>query len=186
MSQREQLKAERRRQLLDAGARLMSERGFRGVRLEDLGAAVGVSGPAVYRHFPSKEALLVELLSDVSERLLADASATVDRLAPEQALERLLDLHVDFALAHPHVIRLQDQDLHHLPADAEHRIRKTQRRYVEIWVETLCAVRPGRPDDDARTAAHAVFGLVNSTPHSDRGARTRSVLRRMALAALTS
>jgi AcrR family transcriptional regulator len=53
-TRREQLKAERRSQLMDAGARLIAERGFLGVRLDDLGAAVGISGPAVYRLFPNK------------------------------------------------------------------------------------------------------------------------------------
>ena len=55
-------KSDRRDQLLAAAERLIAERGFLGVRLEDIGAAVGISGPAIYRHFPNKEALLVELL----------------------------------------------------------------------------------------------------------------------------
>ena len=59
---REVKKAERRAELLAAAATLFADRGFAGVRLEDLGAAVGISGPAVYRHFPNKEAVLVELL----------------------------------------------------------------------------------------------------------------------------
>lgn len=67
---REQRKAERRQQLLDAAASLFAERGFTSVRLEDLGAAVGISGPAVYRHFPNKEAVLVELMVGISEYLL--------------------------------------------------------------------------------------------------------------------
>ncbi|WP_319950180.1 helix-turn-helix domain-containing protein, partial [Klebsiella pneumoniae] len=76
-TRREQLKAQRRQQLLEAGARLIADRGFPGVRLDDLGAAAGISGPAVYRHFPSKEALLVELLVGVSQRLLAGGEAVV-------------------------------------------------------------------------------------------------------------
>jgi AcrR family transcriptional regulator len=59
----------RRAQLLAVTARLFAERGFHGVSIEDIGAAAGISGPGVYRHFPSKDALLAELLVDVSERL---------------------------------------------------------------------------------------------------------------------
>ncbi|WP_280231320.1 TetR/AcrR family transcriptional regulator, partial [Nocardia cyriacigeorgica] len=77
LTRREQQKAERRRQLLDAGARLIADRGFLGMRLDDLGAAVGISGPAVYRHFPNKEALLVELLVGVSRRLFEGGEAVV-------------------------------------------------------------------------------------------------------------
>ena len=58
-------------QLIAAAERLVAERGYLAVRLEDIGAAAGVSGPAIYRHFPNKEALLVELLVGISTRLLA-------------------------------------------------------------------------------------------------------------------
>src|SRR5260370_36615850 len=61
-TRRSRAKSDRRSQLIAAAERLVAERGFLAVRLEDIGAAVGVSGPAIYRHFPNKEALLVELL----------------------------------------------------------------------------------------------------------------------------
>ncbi|MGZ4558245.1 MAG: TetR/AcrR family transcriptional regulator, partial [Mycobacteriaceae bacterium] len=60
----------RREQLLDVAAGLMAERGFHGVSINDLGAAAGVSGPAVYRHFSSKQAILGEMLIGISQRLL--------------------------------------------------------------------------------------------------------------------
>ena len=60
-TRRSRQKSDRRSQLLSAAAHLMAERGFLAVRLEDIGSAAGVSGPAIYRHFP-KEAMLVELL----------------------------------------------------------------------------------------------------------------------------
>ena len=70
---RSKAKSDRRDKLIAAAERLVAERGFLAVRLEDIGAAAGVSGPAIYRHFPNKEALLVELLVGISTRLLAGA-----------------------------------------------------------------------------------------------------------------
>ncbi|MFI5952676.1 TetR/AcrR family transcriptional regulator [Cryptosporangium sp. NPDC051539] len=184
MGVRSAQKADRRRQLVRAGAVLIAERGFTGVRLEDLGAAVGISGPAVYRHFPNKEALLVELLVGISDRLLRGGHAVVVAApSPEAALRGLVDFHLDFALAEPELIRIHDRDLASLPADALHRVRQTQRTYVELWVAVLRGVRPALAEEDARVAAHAVFGLLNSTPHSVGGARARDVLRAMALGA---
>src|SRR4029453_12303198 len=61
-TQRGQAKELRRLALLSAAAGLFAENGFTRVSLEDLGAAAGVSGPAVYRHFPGKQAVLGELL----------------------------------------------------------------------------------------------------------------------------
>ncbi|MEU4314977.1 TetR/AcrR family transcriptional regulator [Nocardia sp. NPDC024068] len=187
-TRREQLKQQRRDQLLAAGARLIAERGYLGMRLDDLGAAVGISGPAVYRHFPNKEALLVELLVGVSRRLLEGGSAVVAGAAdPRPALDGLVEFHLDFALGEPELIRIQDRDLDNVPLPARREIRRTQRRYVEVWVGVLCELTPGLDEDTARVQAHAVFGLLNSTPHSAGPVRggTRPVLRAMALAALT-
>ncbi len=187
-TRREQLKAQRRQQLLEAGARLIADRGFPGVRLEDLGAAAGISGPAVYRHFPNKEALLVELLVGISQRLLEGGRGCVDRSdTPEQALSALVDFHLDFALGEPELIRIQDRDLENLPETARRQVRRTQRQYVEIWVGVLRELHPELAEASARVQAHAVFGLLNSTPHSASAAlatRARPILRAMALTAL--
>ncbi|MFE7800758.1 TetR/AcrR family transcriptional regulator [Nocardia sp. NPDC057440] len=188
LTRREQLKAQRRAQLKEAGARLIAERGFLGMRLDDLGAAVGISGPAVYRHFPNKEALLVELLVGVSQRLLDGGKAVVAQTgSADEALAGLVDFHLDFALGEPELIRIQDRDLDNVPAAARRELRRTQRLYVEIWVAVLRDLHQDLPEETARVQAHAAFGLINSTPHSATSAtstRARPVLRRMALSAL--
>src|SRR3954452_25268821 len=95
-TQRSRAKSDRRGQLIAAAERLVAERGYLAVRLEDIGAAVGVSGPAIYRHFPNKEALLVELLVGISTRLLAGATDVVARSDdPADALAPLIDFHLD-------------------------------------------------------------------------------------------
>ncbi|MGW5308893.1 SACE_7040 family transcriptional regulator [Nocardia thailandica] len=187
-TRRDQLKAQRREQLLAAGARLIADRGFLGVRLDDLGAAVGISGPAVYRHFHNKEALLVELLVGVSERLLDGGSAVVAAAeGPAQALEGLIDFHLDFAFNDRELIRIQDRDLDNVPAADRRVLRRTQRRYVELWVGVLRELHPGLAEESARVQAHATFGLINSTPYSApaaSAAKSRPILRDMALSAL--
>lgn len=181
----------RREQILAVAAQLFARHGFHGVSIADLGAAVGVSGPALYRHFPGKEALLAEMLVGISEHLLAGgqdiATAVPD---PHEALAALVAFQVDFALREPELIVVQDRDLANLPAAARDRVRRLQRTYVEIWVEVLRRVNPGLAPGSARVAAHGAFGLLNSTPHSSAGPGdgsppTAALLRRMALAALT-
>ncbi|MEU1428756.1 TetR/AcrR family transcriptional regulator [Nocardia sp. NPDC005746] len=188
LTRREQLKAQRREQLLEAGARLIADRGFLGMRLDDLGAAAGISGPAVYRHFPNKEALLVELLVGISQRLLDGGRAVAQAArSAREALDGLVDFHLDFALGEPELIRIQDRDLENLPESARRQVRRTQRQYVEVWVAVLRELRPDLPEQAARVQAHATFGLINSTPHSAPASATkaRPILRRMALAALS-
>lgn len=188
---RSRAKSDRRSQLLAAAERLIAERGFLAVRIEDIGAASGVSGPAIYRHFPNKESLLVELLVGISTRLLAGAADVAEGAATaDAALDGLVDFHLDFALGESDLIRIQDRDLGHLPAAAKRQVRKAQRQYVEIWVDVLRQLDDGLSETEARLMAHAAFGLLNSTPHSVKQANdspaSRQVLRAMTLAALGS
>lgn len=191
VTRRSKAKSDRRTQLIAAAERLVAERGYLAVRLEDICSAVGISAPAIYRHFPNKEALLVELLVGVSTRLLAGAQAVTARSAPPaDTLNGLVDFHLDFVFGEPDLIRIQDRDLAHLPDTAKRQVRRSQRQYVEIWVAVLTRLNPDLTEDDARVMAHAAFGLLNSTPYSVRPAvpktHSRAVLRRMTLAALTA
>ena len=176
----------RRHQILAVAAQLFARHGFHGVSIADIGAAVGVSGPALYRHFPGKEALLEEMLVGISEHLLAGgqerAAASDD---PHEVLAALVAFQADFALREPELIVVQDRDLANLPTLARRRVRQLQRTYVEIWVETLRRAHPGLSAEEARVAAHGAFGLLNSTPHTGRGPQATALLRRMTLAALT-
>lgn len=178
----------RRQQILAAAAPLFARRGFHGVSVDDLGAAAGVSGPALYRHFRSKEAILAELLVGVSERLLDGGLARVAG-APDAdaALAALVEWHVEFALDNADVISVQSRDLASLPAPARRQVRTLQQRYVDVWAQVIGAVT-GCGAEAAVAAAHAAFGLVNSTPHSARLPRREmaALLRAMALGAVRS
>ncbi|MET4639704.1 TetR/AcrR family transcriptional regulator [Mycetocola sp. 2940] len=185
---RTEAKAQRREALLGAAARHFAERGFNGVSIEDLGTAVGMSGPAVYRHFESKQALLAAILIDVSRELLHGGAEVVKR-APdgELALRALVEFHVRFALTNPDVIRVQDRDLDSLSEEDQHTVRALQRRYVELWVGILQRMQPQTSVAVLRIRAHATFGLMNSTPYSGHELpynELRDVLERMAFAAL--
>jgi AcrR family transcriptional regulator len=191
-TQRGQAKESRRQALLSAAASLFAVNGFNRVSLEDLGAAAGVSGPAVYRHFPGKQAVLADLLVTVSQDLLDGGREVVARNAePASALRRLVEFQVDFALGKPDVIRVQDRDFSNLAEQDQSAVRALQLSYVEVWVDVLAKLHPSTDIAELRMRAHATFGLINSTPHSVRShgrkmaARSaRPLLENMALAAL--
>ena len=67
----------RRDQILATAAELFAQRGYHGVSVADLGAACGISGPALYKHFPSKQAMLAEMLVSISEELLREGRRRV-------------------------------------------------------------------------------------------------------------
>ncbi|HEX4191215.1 MAG TPA: TetR/AcrR family transcriptional regulator [Marmoricola sp.] len=157
----------RRDQILDIAAGLFAEHGYHGVSIADLGTACGFSGPALYKHFRGKQAILSEMLVSISEELLREGRQRVrDAEDDEAALRSLVAWHVEFALNHKALIVVQDRDWSALPLEAREKVRDTQRKYVEVWVKVLRALRPGLAPAPARATVHAAFGLINSTPHS--------------------
>lgn len=180
----------RREDILAAAAALFARRGYHGVSIDDIGAAAGMSGPGIYRHFPGKEAVLAQVLLDISQRLLDEggrrAVAAADAPA---ALDALLDWHVGFALRQPDLITVHTRELANVPEPARRQVRRLQRLYVEEWVTVLSELFPGAAPASLRAAVHATFGLLNSTPHSAGelpAAEVAGLLHAMARAALTA
>ncbi|MFD1547487.1 SACE_7040 family transcriptional regulator [Nonomuraea guangzhouensis] len=180
----------RRLEILGAAANLFAARGFHGVSIEDIGGAVGVSGPALYRHFSGKEALLAEMLLGISSRLRESAAAAVTSPGgPEETLNALLNVQITFALEQPALITVHDRELGNVPERERRQIRRLQRLYVEEWVTVLAELHPSCPPPRLRAATHAVFGLLNSTPHSAGelpAQAMRPLLHAMARAAITA
>ncbi|KIX77457.1 TetR family transcriptional regulator, partial [Streptomyces sp. MBRL 601] len=156
----------RREQILKEAARLFAERGFHGVGVDEIGAAVGISGPGLYRHFAGKDAMLAELLVGISEQLLEGGrqrTEAADGVAPEAVLDSLIAGHIDFALDDRPLITLHDRELDRLRDADRKRVRRLQRQYVELWVEAVRRLYPEFAEPAARATVHAVFGLLNST-----------------------
>jgi AcrR family transcriptional regulator len=177
----------RRAQILEVAAELFAEHGFHGVSIADLGAACGFSGPALYKHFRSKQAILSEMLVSISEELLLEGERRVKEAHDDRAaLAALVDWHVTFALAHKPLIVVQDRDWAALPVEAREKVRQTQLAYVEVWVGVLRSLHPKLSAEQARARVHAGFGLINSTPHSAvvSDADMHRILSEMALRAL--
>ncbi|PTM92234.1 SACE_7040 family transcriptional regulator [Streptomyces sp. VMFN-G11Ma] len=185
----------RREQILKEAARLFAERGFHGVGVDEIGAAVGISGPGLYRHFAGKDAMLAELLVGISGRLLTGAKRRLqesDGTPAGGVLDSLIEGHIDFALDDRPLITLHDRELDRLRDSDRKLVRQLQRQYVELWVQVLREVYPAIAEPAARSAVHSVFGLLNSTPHLGRPGSlpgrgtTAQLLHRMARGAFAA
>ncbi|MGI5163353.1 TetR/AcrR family transcriptional regulator [Spirillospora sp. CA-253888] len=179
----------RRAEILGAAAELFARRGYHGTSIGDLGRAVGLTGPALYRHFRGKEAVLAEMLLDISDRLRAEGARRAADPDPVRALDALLHWQIAFALDNPALITVHERELDNVPQPQRHEIRRLQRAYVEEWVAVLRRLHPDRPEQRLRAAVHACLGLLNSTPHSASGldrAAMADLLHTMARAALTA
>jgi len=187
-------RGERRERILASATSLFLENGFHGAGIDDIAAAAGVTGPAIYRHFKNKDAVLVALFDRLAERLagiLATVAAEVKRnhdCDHRSALETLVRLHGRLAFEQRALIVVYISEERNLPEAERRRVRRFQRAYVEAWADLLRPLRPDLSDDERRSAVHAAIGLLNSTGYRRQvglpRARAEDQLARMALVAL--
>ncbi|MGC1210073.1 MAG: helix-turn-helix domain-containing protein [Micromonospora sp.] len=82
------LRGRARDQLLDTALRLFVERGYVGVRVEDIAKAAGISRATFYKHFSEREEILAELFA----RLLGREPVAAPPGPPADALPRIREL----------------------------------------------------------------------------------------------
>lgn len=129
----------RKQQIIREATRLFSIRGYDNVTTKELAVACGVSEPALYRYFSSKEAIYNAVLSSLETRL--DVKELQERLATEQDLERLLN---EYATHIFHFFRT-NQDVYRLMlystlgghSNARRIYRAIRGTYVDFLIEQL-------------------------------------------------
>ncbi len=156
--------ASRREVLLVTAGRLFREHGFDAVTMEAIGAAAGISGPAVYNHFASKGELLMAVLDRGRETLqLGLAQALAGASTPEQALEPVVRSYVTPALRPDGLPGLLFSEAHHIPEQRRQANRRIQRDYIDEWARLLPIGQA-----EGRIVVHAAIALINGlalTPH---------------------
>ncbi|WP_408925311.1 TetR/AcrR family transcriptional regulator [Corynebacterium sp. YSMAA1_1_F7] len=183
LSARAAAKEHRRVELLRAAARIMANKGFHGTSLEEVGEAAGISGPAVYRHFPGKEEILTELMTGISEHMLSEAQKIVDGLTdPRERLAVLIDFQVDFALSQPELIRLHNRELFRMGEAGRGCVRSVQGSYLKLFAEALAKMDSHYQGEAGRITAQLVVGMINSS-EVIRGWASTALARRQMLAA---
>lgn len=173
----------RREAILDAAAHAFLERGFHATSIDEVGAAAGISGPGVYRHVASKDALLMAVLDRMWTTGFKPAVTAAAQLPAREALTALIDTHVALVFDQRDALLLLGRELRHLPSDYRHRADRNVRRYVDAWVGPLRELRPDVDDADARSIAIALHGAIDSaarTPDVAPVARRAQLLRSLA------
>ena len=152
----------RRENLLNEAVHLFAERGYANVAVEDIGARLGIAGPSVYNHVPSKLDLLRIPMTRGIATLMMTLAEAFDAAADErEILRRLIRSYVGFAVAHPDLLQLLFSEVRHLPDDLEDRFRRAQLEYLQEWGDLLVATKPGLDLVSARFTVQAAVTTVN-------------------------
>ena len=178
----------RRELLLQSAADLFSAKGYHAVGIDDIGAAAGISGPGVYRHFASKQALLEALCDRALSSMLEGAQHIPTAYDdPARALEALVDLHVDFAVARRALLGVWLREQRALSDEVRRSLRRRLRAYEQPWREVLAQLRDDLPAEEVAVAVSATLSMLNTAATVDADVppeRLSKLLRRMALSAL--
>jgi AcrR family transcriptional regulator len=138
--------------------------------MDDIGAAAGVTGPAIYRHFDSKAAVLAAVFDRIIDAV--DTGDTVDPGDPSDTgsvdqpatvgLQTLIARYARGVADRRRLMAVFVREVHHLPPEHAVRLRERQRALVRRWRDLVARIHPEWSPERVRTAVHAVFGLLNS------------------------
>jgi len=85
--------------ILDAAVAVIAKRGFEATTMQEIAAGLGMTAPALYHYFDSKQILLYEMIVRTLERFLGELDAAVPSgTPPVAALERFVRAHLTFQL----------------------------------------------------------------------------------------
>jgi AcrR family transcriptional regulator len=156
----------RKAQLAAAAAQLFRARGYLAVSVNDIACAAGVTGPAVYRHFGSKQAILahvlltgLDALGQVTEQALAGPTGD-----PEATVERLLRAVSALAVERREVTALWRWQASHLDKPERAQLRGRSADILGRWSVLLRTARDTVAAEEAELlcwAALSVFGSVS-------------------------
>jgi AcrR family transcriptional regulator len=179
----------RKASILTAAAEMFAARGYSGSGVDEIGEAVGVSGPALYRHFANKQAILDEICVVSVRALLNEAKQIIEEgLPPKKTLERLVEMRVEFAYgSHRHafeIYRAGDTAL----SDKAFRQQKTMEDlYRAEWMRILTQIRPTTSTIELHVswlAAHHLIGYTAASEYSRDEEEHKRHLEKMAMAVL--
>lgn len=177
----------RRDLILDAAVGLFHQRGYHATGVDEIGDAVGVSGPAIYRHFASKEDILVEAIQLAADEVqAAQESARAQVSDPGALMERYVRAFARVAIDEAPLITVWVSEVRHLTPARRSPMTRRIRSWTEEWVDVLTRWRPDLGRDDARLLVAGTIGLITTvaSTREEQQADLEDRITRMAMATL--
>ena len=156
----------RERQILDTAAALFYEKGFHGVGVDEIGKQVGISGPALYRHFSSKDEILATLFNEAMDKIAVETQGIFDD--PHDELDFLVRHHAAFVVNNLELVAIYAHEHRSLVEPFRRMFTKRMREHAARWERVLARCYPDADPTDVAITAQAAIGLLHSVvywPH---------------------
>jgi AcrR family transcriptional regulator len=143
---------------------LFASKGFGQVGMRELATYLGLTPGSLYHHYPSKQHLLLDLIEEFYEELLATLGR-IEQQAPAQrdTLNRLIRAHLNLHQEMPWHFRLAERDSGCLNEEQQARVRQLREQY-ERQLLLMLGARSRFTAQGRLVAGHAVASLLNSAP----------------------
>lgn len=159
-----------RERILQAAAKVLSQKGYAGARLSDIAELAELRTPAVYYYFDSREALIHEVMAVGQRWVLDHVSAALAELGPEpgslEMLDRAVEAHLEVELSLSDFATAVTRNAGQLPEDLREAFRADGHRYFALWDGILAALAADDlldTDLSPRAARMFVLGALNWT-----------------------
>lgn len=155
---------ERRKQILRSAVRVFAQSNYRAARIVDIASEAGISEATIYKYFPSKKAIFLEILTYMSERIIILWEREYER-EPDalKTLRAMGNTYYERMMKHPEELKVHFQAVSEVnDTDIAERLRLDHERYVQFITKVLeKGVRQGtiRNDRNIYTMAWLVNGI---------------------------
>lgn len=156
-------------EILNAAAILFRERGYAAVGVDEIGGAVGVTGPAIYRHFTGKDEILATLFEEGMDEVFRVTSQEFDD--PFEALAHIVREHALHVLRNPMLAGVWIHESRSLSPTHKRRFLRRAERYIERWSDVLGRCYPSASQTAIHTAAYSAIGSINAISNWPRRLR---------------
>ncbi|MBK1783966.1 TetR/AcrR family transcriptional regulator [Prauserella cavernicola] len=176
--------ASRREQLITIAAETFRHHGFDGASVDGIAAAAGLAGPAIYRYFESKTAMLVAIVDRFGEWVSLETIRALRSVTGESgAPAALVAGYVGLATEAENLLSVTVTESHHLPADAAERLVRARGEHLQEWAHWTRAAHPERSDPATQLLAHTARVLIDDTVRTPRVLRAEGAVDAIAHAA---
>jgi TetR/AcrR family transcriptional regulator, cholesterol catabolism regulator len=157
-----------RRQILNAAANLLKHRGYEATTTRAIATAVGIKGGSIYYYFPSKDAIVGEVVNEgvrvVYDAVVAALASLPDQASPRRRLETAIKAHLLSSLEHSDYTSACIRTFAFLPEAVRRECRAERRRYETLWQELVDQLRDARRVDlkaSSNSLRLLLLGAVN-------------------------
>jgi AcrR family transcriptional regulator len=152
---------QRRDQILRAALKLFHERGYDATSMNDIGAATGITGPGIYRHFANKQEILEVAVLEAGARAVELINRVVEETPdPTARLHGLVRAFITLAIDNPDLTVMGVRERRHLTRSTRRWLDRYDHQHRQLWETSLLRARPDLTPEQAHVIVAGAVSLI--------------------------